>query len=119
MNTKLSTRLLIVFALVAILLAACGGSGPNLKEEIIGAWEIYDEDMDMTMVFDFQEEGQLAISVEGISLDGSYTWEDDDTIKITMSFAGESEDLVGDVAINGDQMTITADGDTETFTRVK
>lgn len=119
MNTKLSTRLFSVLAVLVILLTACGGGGPNVQEEIIGQWEAYDADLDMTMVFDFQEEGKLAISVEGVSLDGTYTWDNDNTITITMSFGGESEEIVGDVAITGDEMTITADGDTETFTRVK
>ena len=119
MNTKLSTRVLSVFAVLMILLTACGGGGANLKEEIIGQWETRDEEFDMVMVFDFQPEGDLSVSAEGINLEGTYTWEDDDTIKITMLFGEDSEEIVGDVKIDGDSLMITADGDTETFTRVK
>jgi outer membrane biogenesis lipoprotein LolB len=115
MNLLRSTRIWMLLGLMMILLVACGA---NLQEEIIGQWESTDESIDTVAIFDFQEDGVVTISFEGIKLEGTYTWEDADTIKITLAL-GETEEIVGDVKIKGNQMTITSDGDVEIFTRVE
>ena len=72
------------------------------------------------MVFDFKEEGKVVVSIAGVQIDGTYTWLDGDVIKITMALNGQSEEILGPVQIEGDQLMITNDrGETETLTRVK
>lgn len=118
MNIKLSARLLGVFAILIILLTAC--SSANLQEEIIGQWEIRDETLGITMVFKFQEDENLIIWLEGVPISGSYTWLDDTTIQMTMMITEESQDITGEVEIQGDQLTITNEqGEAETLTRME
>jgi uncharacterized protein (TIGR03066 family) len=118
MNTKLSWRVIGIFTILMISLTACGSA--NLQEEIIGKWEIRDETMGVTMVFDFQEDGALIIWLEGVPISGSYTWLDDTTVQMTMMITEQSQDITGEAKIRGDQLTITTDqGESETLTRVK
>ena len=118
MNTKLSARLWGVFAILIILLTAC--SSANLQEKIIGQWEIRDETLGITMIFEFQEDENLIIWLEGIPISGSYTWLDDTTIQMILLITEESQNITGEVKIKGDQLTITNEqGEAETFTRVE
>lgn len=119
MNSKLSVKLFSAFTVLMLLLTACGG-GSNLQEQIIGQWEIVNEDLGLSMVFDFKEEGQVVVSIAGAQINGTYAWLDGDVIKITMALNGQSEEILGPVQIKGDQLMITNDrGETETLTRVK
>jgi hypothetical protein len=53
-------------------------------------------------------------------LEGTYTWIDEETIQITMTGEGMSEDIRGKVAINDDLLMITGEtGETDILTRVK
>lgn len=121
MFKKDSVRLFCILALLAFMAVACGSGGPSLKDEIIGPWQMFDDDLGMAMVFDFKEDGSLVITIDGedLGLGGSYSWEDDDTIKIVMTLEGDSDEIVGDIAIEGDKLTITSEGEAEEFTRVK
>lgn len=118
MNTRLSVRVISLFAILMILLTACGST--HLQEEIIGKWDIRDETMGVTMIFDFQEDGTLIIWLEGVPINGSYTWLDDTTVQMTMTITEESQEITGEAKIRGDKLTITTDqGESETLTRVK
>ena len=119
MNSKLSIKIFSVFILLMVLLTACGGSS-DLQEQIIGQWEIQNEDLGLSMVFDFHKDGTVSIALADMALDGTYTWLDGDVIKITMTLNGQSEEILGPVQIEGDQLMITNDrGETEILTRVK
>jgi uncharacterized protein (TIGR03066 family) len=112
-------RLLCILALFALVLTACGGGAAKLEDQLIGKWEYTDPDINATMTFDFQKEGKLVVSAEGITLDGSYTWEDADTINLVMTFGDESDESLADVKIVEDTLTLTVDGETQELTRVK
>jgi hypothetical protein len=117
MSTKASVRLLSVLAVLVLILAACG---PSLQEQIIGQWELYDQSLGVSLVFSFKEDGALTIWIEDMPLEGTYTWIDEENIKITMTQEGMSEDIVGKVEINDDLLMITGEtGETDILTRVK
>jgi hypothetical protein len=116
MNTKFSARWLGILAILMIFISACSA---NLQEAIIGQWEIYDEVQDVAMIFSFKEEGDLTIWLEDFPIEGTYTWLDDTTIQITMTVADQSQEILGKVKIEGDQLTITNEkGEVETLARV-
>lgn len=114
-------RVLSVLALLALVIAACS-SAPKLADQVIGQWQYEDPDMGTTMVFNFQAEGKLTISakdVSDIAIDGTYTWVDDDTIELKITMGDQSDTTTADLAIDGDTLTMTMEGETETLTRVK
>lgn len=118
MNSKLAYKLLGIFILLALIMTACGNFG--VQRQIIGQWEIKNVELDLSMVFDFQEDGNLMVSVADLQMEGTYTWLPGDVIKITMIQNGQSNEILGPVQIKGDQLMITNDrGETETLTRVK
>jgi uncharacterized protein (TIGR03066 family) len=119
--SKIQTRLLCVFAVVMILVSACGG-GATLKDKIIGKWEAKDEASGLTMTFEFMKDGKVGISAAGMSFEGStYKWVDDDTLELTMTMLDQSETTQLDVKLDGDKMSMTEAGGGETleFTKVK
>ena len=117
MNIQLSMRLWGAFALLMVLLTACGA---NLQDEIIGQWEIKNEAQGAVMIFSFKEDNDLTIWVGDIPIEGSYTWLDENTIQITMTAEDQSQEILGKVKIEGDQLIITNEkGETETLTRVE
>ncbi len=118
MNSKLSFKLLGIFMLFLFIMTSCGNFG--IQRQIIGQWEIKNEELDLSMVFEFQEDGNLIVSVADLQMEGTYTWLPGDVIKITMAQNGQSNEILGPVQIKGDQLMITNDrGETETLTRVK
>jgi outer membrane biogenesis lipoprotein LolB len=125
MNTKTTARLLSVFAILIILLTACSGS---LKDQIVGQWQIkpdpqaeaQSETQDAVMIFSFEEDGAFTIWMDDIPLEGTYTWLDDETIQMTILVADQTQEVVGKVEIEGEQLTITDEnGQADILTRVK
>lgn len=118
MNLKLTVKLIGIFLLLLFVLAACGGS--SIQEQIIGQWEIANEELGLSMVFNFLEDGFMVITIADLEIDGTYEWLGDDVIKITMEQNGQNNEILGPVQIEGDHLMISNDrGDTETFTRVE
>jgi hypothetical protein len=119
MNLKHSTRLLNTFAVLVILFLVYGCSA-NLQEEIIGNWETGNESSDVTIIYSFKEDGILRIWLDDVPIDGSFSWVDDVTIQMHIEKAGQSQEIIGEVNLKGDQLTITNDeGETETLTRLE
>lgn len=117
MNAKKTASLLSVFAILLIVLTACAA---NLQEQIIGQWELSDENVGITLLFVFKEDGDLTIWLDDVPLEAAYTWLDAETIQIRMVVEGLSEAIVGKVQIDGDQLMITSDtGETDVLVRVK
>lgn len=118
MNLKLTVKLIGIFLLLLFVLAACGGS--SIQEQIIGQWKIANEELGLSMVFNFLEDGFVVITIADLEINGTYEWLGDDVIKITMEQNDQSNEILGPVQIEGDQLMISNDrGDTETFTRVE
>ena len=117
MNFKRTVKLFGIFMLLLFVLTACGS---NLQEQILGQWEITNDELGLTMVFNFLEDGFVIITLADLEINGTYEWLDDDVIRITMTRNGQSEEILGPVQIEGDQLMITNDrGKTEVLTRVK
>lgn len=104
--------LLLVFASLTVILASCGGGS------IEGSWEATEDGV--TMTYTFEEDGKGKVSMEGVELD--LTWSTSgDKISASLSMAGATEELFtdADYEIDGDELTITYEGETLTLTRKK
>jgi hypothetical protein len=117
MAQKVSYRLLTVLAVFAILLTGCGGGTKTLKDQIIGKWEGNDPDLGGQMTFEFMKDGKAQITVSSMTLGVTYTWVDDDTIELSIDMAGQTETQQMDVAVNGNTLSLTSDGQTVEFTK--
>lgn len=117
MNQKHSFRLILTFAALLVLLAACSAS---LEEQIIGQWKMAGADPATTMTFSFKEGGSLTIWAGDVPIDGTYQWLDEDTIQLTLDRGETKQEIVGDISIEGDQLMISnQNGEVDTLTRVK
>lgn len=107
---KKTLALLLVFASLAVVLVSCGG------DDIIGTWEGKIDGEVMTLTF--EEDGKGKIGSEGLTMD--MTWEiKDGKLSASMSFMGMTEEMFkgAEFSVDGDKLTITADGETVTFTK--
>jgi uncharacterized protein (TIGR03066 family) len=117
MNTKNSLRLVVVLAILVVLLAACSA---DLKKQIIGQWEMTGQNTDTVMTFSFKEDGSLTIWVGDVPLNGTYEWLDEDTIQMTLNRGDTDQEIVGNIQIEGDRLSISNEnGEVDLLTRVK
>jgi hypothetical protein len=118
MSQKVTYRLLSVLAIMAILLAGCGGGTKSLKDQIIGKWAGNDPSLGGNITFEFMKDGKAKIAVGSMSLDITYKWIDDDTFELTMDMGtGTPEIQQMDAKIDGDKLSLTAEGQTVVFTK--
>ena len=119
MNSKHTLKLLAILAMLLLVLSACGGAA-DIQEQILGKWEITNEALEITMVLNFLDDGFVIVTIADLEVTGTYEWLEGDVIKITMTKDGYSEEILGPVQIEGDQLMITNDrGEVEVFTRVQ
>lgn len=107
---KKALALLLVFASLAIVMVSCGG------DSIIGSWTFTEDGVTTTITF--EEDGKGKIEAAGISMD--MTWsEKDGKLTASMSFMGETEEMLKDAeyTIDGDSLTITSEGEPVTLTK--
>jgi hypothetical protein len=117
MNTKNSLRLVVVLAILVVLLAACSA---DLKKQIIGQWEMTGQNTDTVMTFSFKEDSSLTIWVGDVPLNGTYEWLDEDTIQMTLNRGDTDQEIVGNIQIEGDRLSISNEnGEVDLLTRVK
>ncbi len=113
-------RILSAFIAMILLLSALGcGGGASGRAALYGKWSLADEASGMTMEFEFKQDGTLTLGVSGMSVDMKYEFVDDDTIKLTGMEALGGTDTTMDWKVEGDTLTLTADGQAQTLTRVK
>lgn len=118
MNPKISLRTLLVFGLLFAAIMAC--SAPDLQDQIIGQWKIVAQNPNASVIFSFKEDGSLKIWIEDVPLSGFYEWMDENTIQMTIIHEDAPQEIIGDVQINGDRMTITNEtGEVDVLTRVE
>lgn len=110
-QVRLAT-LSVVFVL-GIILAACS-SGSSL----IGKWEASDETLGMSFVFEFKTDGTLGMSIEGMSIEGTYEMVDADTFNMTISMLGQSQTTPVDFVRAGNELTLTIEGSPQVFTKI-
>ena len=119
MNSKHTLKLLAILAMLLLVLSACSGAA-DIQEQILGKWKITNEALEITMVLNFLEDGFVIVTIADLEVTGTYEWLEGDVIKITMTKDGYSEEILGPVQIEGDQLMITNDrGEVEVFTRVQ
>ena len=98
--------LVLTFVLAAMCLVSCGGG-----DSIVGKWEVEQDGVKMT--FEFTED-ELTVSAMGMEMDPvEYTAEDG---KISFEMMGDK--VKGDYSVDGDELSITSDGEELVFTRV-
>jgi hypothetical protein len=111
-------QVLSVLTLLALFVVACGGA-QKLSDQIVGKWQYADSDLG-EVVFEFQKEGKLSLTAAENSMEGTYTWVDEDTINFVFTFEGETmQPYDADLKIDGDTLTMTINGEAEVLTRVK
>ena len=93
-TTKLLAALLVV-AMMTTLLASCGGS-------LIGKWAFG------AAVYEFKEDNQVSISVNGLSYNGTYETEGKTlTVHVSGLFGETTKEFT--YALKGDKLTLNGD----------
>ena len=116
MGQKVSPLALAFFIIIIIMLSGCGGGNSNNK--LIGKWEHKEPESGITVILEFTS-SQLSFSSAGVDpAKASYTYVDDDTIKVRNPDTGV--DVETSYSIDGDKLTIAFSGEAKVeFTRVK
>lgn len=110
-------KILRILLALACLLAALG-CAPSPREALIGAWEIVSGSS--RAEWEFQENGDFRMEVDGSLFETTFQFVDDDTIRIVAPKDFGGQDATLDFRIQGDQLTLTSQaGDSITFNRVK
>ena len=108
---KKTIALVLMCALLCVCLCSCGKS-------IVGSWEADIEGASGTITF--EKDGTGKFEASGLSMD--ITWEaKDGKLDVSMSILGQTSPLFEDAEykVKGKTLTITAEGETVEFTKVK
>ena len=108
---KKTLALVLVVVMLSATLVACGGNS------IIGSWQA--SVVGVSMKLTFEEDGKGSITTMGVTAD--MTWSvDGDKLTAAMSVMGITEEVFeGAVySVDGDELSITADGETVVFKSV-
>lgn len=109
--------------LVAICLFSLAGCGKSqLERDIVGTWKTYDEELEVTHIEAYREDGTIIFKTGLVDLEGQWTVEDKGKGYIRHSAKGADKDTgtVYEIKVDGDTMT-SRDIDTniiQTYTRV-
>ncbi len=106
---------LSIVAVMMMLFCSCSSDA-----SIVGDWtaEISESGITVTTTYTFNEDNTGKISVMGV--DVKFTYEiDGDKITIKSEALGEEVNETMTYSLDGDKLTITSEGETLEFTRVK
>jgi uncharacterized protein (TIGR03066 family) len=115
-----------ILALLALAVSPAFAEGkPNLKQALIGKWQLQNDREDM--VVEFQSGGKIKVSGKAnkkkgqeMVAEGTYSWVDDSSITVELKFENDVKKATIKLALDGDLLTTTdPDGKNETFKRVK
>jgi len=117
MLQKVTYRVLAALAYLSILLTGCDG-GSSRGNKLIGKWEHTEPASGITVLLEITK-NELSYSSVGVKpAKTSYTYVDDETIKVRNPDTGA--DILTSYSIDGDKLTIAFGGqDKVEFTRVK
>jgi len=107
--------IVMVCALIVlpVALGACGGSGGGGDEQaILGVWT----DSQQAMEYEFKADGVMLIKFMGEEVETKYELKDG-KLSVTDPEAGETTAV--EYKLEGDSLTLTFEGETETLTRKK
>ena len=112
----LSGFLVLLLALVAVALTACGGTSP-----LIGKWQHVEEE---ELKIEFFSDGRFEIGNEPFLFSGTYEETGDKEVTLTLTGVNgeeaDEEDLaVFEYSFSDDELTLDDGDDPVTFTRVK
>ena len=117
--------MVMLMALVSVGFAACGDDDDEPKvSDIVGTWQMTDDEG--VTLLQFTKDGKFnevdIVSEEGVAdlyiYHGTYTLSGD-KLTVTYVYDYESETVDCTYSVKGDKLSITDDGFTSTFTRVK
>ena len=94
----------------------------ELKKQIVGTWETTHkaQDKDYTITAEFKEDGKLAIKVNDIPINGTYSIIEDGKVETTTTFEGKTRKVTQTVKITQDTMELKdPDGPLTKFKRKK
>jgi hypothetical protein len=119
--TRLKKTVFLLFFLI-LLAQACA----DPRAALFGKWQVVTS-LDLQteglgeLVFDFQEDGVLRAGVAGTTVDFSYAFVDDDTIRFTEGGGLIQNLLAGqelDFQVQGNTLSLISNGETVQFTRL-
>ena len=106
--------LICALLILSLVLCACGGG----KSSLIGTWTGTQDGVSISMTFNEDKTGSMAVMGGLITAGFTYT---DDGSKLILTPDEGMEDYMSfseiTYSIDGDTMTVTGDGDTVTMTR--
>ncbi len=115
MSQRTTYRMLTILAIVAILLTGCS-SKKTLKDQVLGKWECNDPALTSgtgAVTFEFLKDGKAKLAMGPASVDITYKWPSDKTMEITIDMGTGSPTVQTlDVAITGDKLSLTSEGQT-------
>jgi hypothetical protein len=116
MSHKRTYRFMAVIAVLAILLASCGG-GSSGADKLIGNWEYKEPTSGMSIILTITKD-KLSFSVAGLGDEAvDYTYVDEDTLKVKSADGAEEEEV--SYTLKGDVLTLDMEGEMVEFTKVK
>ncbi len=123
MKKRGSKKITLVGVILAMLLIqACGTS----RSALYGSWKVQTS-VDLQaeglgeMIFEFRSDGVLRVSIDTITVDFTYDFIDDDTIRFSDG-GGEIQSILAgqeiDFAVRGNTLSLISNGETVNFNRV-
>ena len=110
-NTHKTFKVLSILVICLLLISACS---PNQK--LIGKWQ----SVQSGETLEFFKDGTISITSFGIPMTGSYTILDSSSLRIDISgLFGIGGGQIVEFSVSGDTLTLTANGMSSEYTKVK
>jgi uncharacterized protein (TIGR03066 family) len=104
---------LAALACAVLLLSSSTARAQTPKELIVGKWLSLDEKQKGTL--EFTADGKLKVSIEGLTIDGTYKIVGEDGLEITIG----KETNSGKFKVSKETLELIKDGKTDKFKRIK
>ena len=111
MKTIRITACVLLAALFLTVMVSCGGGA----DSIVGKWAAEVEGVEMS--FEFKEDGTGTMGTMGVNMDITWEIEGTNTLIVEMNFMGMSETTEFEFEVKGNELSLTADGETVVLTK--